>query len=65
LEAESKATELGHDVPVPYFSGPMLVNDGEQIDRIARTAADLPVSEKKLHYLPSLFLFVHVAVFVV
>ena len=44
MEAESKATELGHDVPVTDFSVPMLVNDGKQINRIARTAADLPVT---------------------
>jgi hypothetical protein len=31
-------------VPVTDFSGPMLVNDAKQIDRIARTAADLRVS---------------------
>jgi len=44
LEAEPQPPELGHVVPVTDFSGPMLVNDGEQIDRIARTAADLPVT---------------------
>ena len=33
-----------HDVPIKDFSGPMLVNEGEQIDRIARTAADIPVT---------------------
>ena len=43
-EPESQPAELGHDVPVIDFSGPMLANDGEQIDRVARTAADLPVT---------------------
>jgi hypothetical protein len=43
LESEPKAPQLRHDVPVTDFSGTMLVNEGEQRDGIARTAADLPV----------------------
>jgi NADPH:quinone reductase len=35
---------LGRTINGSYFSGPMLANDGEQIDRVARTAADLPVT---------------------
>ena len=31
-------------MPITDFSVSMLVNDGEQIDRIGRTAADLPVT---------------------
>lgn len=41
---EPQPPELGHDVPVTDLSSPMLVNDGEQINWIARTAADLPVA---------------------
>jgi hypothetical protein len=43
-EPEPQPAELGHDVPVTDFSGPMLANYGEQIDLVARTAADLPVT---------------------
>jgi len=31
-------------VPITDFSDPVFVDDGEQIDRIARTAADVPVT---------------------
>lgn len=43
-KAQPEPPELGHDMPVTNLSRPMLVNDSEQIDRIARTAADLPVT---------------------
>ena len=43
-KTDPRPAKFGHDVPITDFSGPMLVNEGEQIDRIARTAANLPVT---------------------
>jgi hypothetical protein len=44
LEAEPQPPELGHDVPVTDFPYFVIVNHGKQINWIARTAADLPVT---------------------